>query len=285
MGEKRTDLAVEARELGGEAQGVESLEGVREGFPLTTVEVTTPAGARAIGKPVGTYHTLDLTGVGRREPEAFPRAAQAVAGLLRSLLPDRGEILVVGLGNRAITPDAVGPRTCDKTLVTRHLDPRTFGGFRPVSALAAGVLGTTGVESGELALALIERLRPAAVVAVDALCARRVERLCATVQLCDTGITPGSGVGNHRFSLSRETLGVPVVALGVPTVVEGATLCADLLEELGNQPPQNLPGASLFVTPRDIHQRVEDMARVLGHGITLALQPHLTWEDLTALVE
>ena len=289
MESRRTDLALEAGELRGEGlEGVESREEELEGFPLTTVRLTGEAGARALGKPAGTYHTLNLAGVGRREEGAFPRAARAVAHLLRPLLPHRGEVLVVGLGNRAITPDAVGPRACDRTLVTRHLAgraPSPLGELRAVSALAAGVLGTTGVESGELVRALCDKIKPACVVAVDALCARRVERLCAAVQICDTGIAPGSGVGNHRFALSRETLGVPVVALGVPTVVEGTTLCADLLEEAGAPSPRKLPGASLFVTPRDIDQRVEDMARVLGHGITLALQEGLSWDDLVALVE
>jgi spore protease len=144
------------------------------------------------------------------------------------------------------------------------------------------------MESGELVRAVVEKLEPTAVIAIDALAARRVERLCATVQVCDTGISPGSGVGNHRAPLDRETLGVPVLALGVPTVVDGATLCADLLEERGGADPQalaNAPGASLMVTPRDIDQRVEDMAKVLGYGVSLALQPSLTLEELELLVE
>lgn len=296
MMDRRTDLALEAKELFGEGAaslpGVESEESVAEGYPLTTVRVTTGSGAQALGKPEGTYHTLDLTALGRREEGAFPRAVEAVKELLRPLLPQgKGCVLVVGLGNRAITPDAVGPKTADRTLVTRHLiqmAPEQFGDFRPVAALAAGVLGTTGVESGELARAVCDKIKPDAVIAIDALCARRVERLCVTVQVCDTGISPGSGVGNHRFSLDRESLGVPVIALGVPTVVEGATLCADILEDAGKHMEEDLsksPGASLFVTPRDIDQRVEDMAKVLSYAVSLALQPQLTLEDLEALVE
>ena len=297
MLERRTDLAMEARELleqeGHSQPGIESHEEEAEGFPLTTVRVVSPEGAQALGKPEGVYHTLDLAGLSRREEKAFPRAVNALAGLLRPLLPpEREGVLVVGLGNRAITPDAVGPKAADRTFVTRHLidmAPEHFGDFRPVSALAAGVLGTTGIESGEIVQAVCAKTGPKAVIAIDALAARRVERLCATVQLCDSGIAPGSGVGNHRFALNRESLGVSVIALGVPTVVDGATLCADLLEEAG-QPsdPQALsgaPGATLIVTPRDIDQRVEDMAKVIGYAVSLALQPGLELEDLEALVE
>ncbi len=291
---RRTDLALEAHELLGSApEGVDCRETWQRGFPLTTVRVENAAGAEALGKPVGVYHTLDLTGVNRREEGAFPRAVGALAELLRPLLPAEGEaVMVVGLGNRAITPDAVGPKAADRTLVTRHLigmAPEHFGSFRPVSALAAGVLGTTGVESGEIVKAVADQIHPKAIVAIDALAARRVERLCATVQVCDAGIAPGSGVGNHRFALNRESMGVPVIAVGVPTVVDGATLCADLLEETGRQAvPDDLsqaPGAKLMVTPRDIDQRVEDMAKVIGYGVSLALQPGLDLEDLEALIE
>ena len=292
---RRTDLALEARELHGEAElpQVESREALTRGFLVNTVRITGPEGAKALGKPEGIYHTLDLAALGRREEDAFPRAVDTLKELLLPLLPpEKGEVLVVGLGNRAITPDAVGPKAADRTLVTRHLismAPEHFGDFRPVCALAAGVLGTTGVESGEIVQALCRMLSPRAVVAVDALCARKVERLCATVQLSDTGISPGSGVGNHRFSLDRESLGVPVIALGVPTVVEGVTLCADLLESAGKELDpdtlRDLPGASLFVTPRDIDQRVEDMSKVVGYALSLALQPELTLKDLQALME
>lgn len=287
---RRTDLALEARELREEqAQTlpqVESRETQAEGFPLTTVTVTGPEGARALGKPEGVYHTLDLAGLGRREEGAFPRAVKALAGLLAPLLPEgEGEVLVVGLGNRAITPDAVGPKAADRTLVTRHLiamAPEHFGGFRPVAALAAGVLGTTGVESGELVGALTGRLKPVCIIAVDALASRSLDRLCRTIQLADTGIAPGSGVGNHRHALDRESLGVPVIAIGVPTVVDGATLAADLLGT-ADLPPLGREG-EMLVTPKDIDSQVNDLAKVIGYGITLALQPGLTLEDMELLM-
>lgn len=295
---RRTDLAVEAEALaktGGDApapEGVRVREERREGCPVTRVEILDGRGEEALGKPVGTYVTVDLTGLVRREEEAFPRSCRALAGELSHLLrrcrvPEKAPVLVVGLGNRAITPDAVGPGAADYTLVTRHLidqAPEHFGDFRPVAALAAGVLGTTGVESGELAQAVAGKVKPGCVIAVDALAARSLDHICATVQLSDTGIVPGSGVGNHRFALNAETLGVPVIALGVPTVVDGATLALDILEEAGRDDldPAALRGigGSLMVTPRDIDQRVKDMAKVIGFGIDLALHPRLSVEDV-----
>ena len=295
MLERRTDLALEAHELrsgGSQLPGVTCENTQAEGFPLTTVRVTSAEGAAALGKPEGVYHTLDLTGLERREEGAFPRAVKSLAALLAPLMPPEGDVLVVGLGNRAITPDAIGPQAADKTLVTRHLislSPEHFGDFRPVSALAAGVLGTTGIESGEIVQAVCAKTGPKAVIAIDALAARRVERLCATVQVCDTGIAPGSGVGNHRFALDQASLGVPVIAVGVPTVVDGATLAADILEGTGKEAdPAALagaPGASLMVTPRDIDQRVADLGKVIGYAVSLALQPQLDLEGLEMLVE
>ncbi|MGM9537845.1 MAG: GPR endopeptidase [Candidatus Onthomonas sp.] len=281
----RTDLAIEATQLlnpqqAGEIPGVTVTEDTVQGFPVTQVEIISSEGAEAVGKPQGRYLTLELGGLLRREAGAFPRAAQALARELGRLLPE-GEglpALVVGLGNRLVTPDAVGPRAADHTMVTRHLiqhSPEQFAPFRPVAALAAGVLGTTGVESGELIRAVTDRIQPGLVIAIDALAARSVHRLCSTVQLADTGIIPGSGVGNARAALNRETLGVPVIAIGVPTVVDAATLAADLT---GQEAEGEL--GSLLVTPKDIDVLVSDVAKVIGYGVNLALQPGLTVEDV-----
>ncbi len=296
MLQRRTDLALEARELWTEnareqtlPEGVESRETIREGFPVTTIRITSPQGERALGKPEGSYITLELAALRHRESDAFPRAVRAFAGELRTLLdlPDRGCVLVVGLGNRAITPDNIGPGAVDHTLVTRHLVeqvPEHFGHLRPVSALAAGVLGSTGMESSELVQAVVRRTQPSCVIAVDALASRSLSRVCTTIQLADTGITPGSGVGNHRAALDRQTLGVPVIAVGVPTVVDVATLCADVLAEAGqgDLDPQALRGAGsgLMVTPRDIDQSTADLSKVIGYGISLALQESLTLDDI-----
>ena len=296
MLKRRTDLAVEAKQLWEESaqentrlEGVEACERSREGFHVTTVEILDQRGEQALGKPVGNYVTVELTGLRQREEDAFGRAVRVLAGELGELLElEEGEgVLVVGLGNRAITPDAVGPQTADHTMVTRHLVeqvPEHFGSFRPVSVLAAGVLGTTGMESGELVSAVVKELRPACVIAVDALASRSLSRVCRTVQIADTGIVPGAGVGNARAALNRQTLGVPVLAVGVPTVVDAATLAADVLAEAGqgSLDPAALSGGGegVIVTPREIDSDVADLAKVIGYAINLALQPGLTVEDV-----
>lgn len=293
MVQRRTDLAVEAhglwRESAGEAgklSGVRSEEDAREGFARTVVSVLDEEGAAALGKPVGRYVTLELDGLLRREEDAFFRAVRAVAAEVEAMAPGEGCALVVGLGNRAITPDLVGPLAAEHLLVTRHLVsalPEQFGQFRPVAASTPGVEAATGVESGTAVRALASELKPSCVIAVDALASRSVERLCRTVQLTDTGIVPGSGVGNHRQALDRESLGVPVIAVGVPTVVDGATLALDLLG--GEEVPELLGGRDLFVTPREVDSRVADLAKVIGYGISLGLNPGLTPEDLVLLLE
>lgn len=282
----RTDLAMESLEMSrrraqdaGALSGVRSREREVEGFPVTTVEILNEQGASRIGKPAGTYDTLCLDALMRREEDAFPRACRALAGLARALLPEPadGPALIIGLGNRQITPDAVGPRAADYIIATRHLTtqaPAYFASWRPVSALAPGVLGQTGVEVCELAAAVTRAVQPSVVLAVDALAAGSLTRLCRTVQLTDAGIVPGSGVHNARAALNKQTLGVPVIALGVPTVVDGATLCAELA---GTMPP----GAEgLLVTTRDIDREVADVSRLIGYALNLALQPDLSPEEI-----
>lgn len=293
---RRTDLAMEAKTLWEESaeketrlEGVEARDTEREGYKVTTVRILNERGAAALEKPVGNYVTLLLDGLARREEDAFGRAARALGGELRALLklPDGASALVVGLGNRAITPDAVGPKAAEHTMVTRHLVervPEHFGSFRPVAALAAGVLGTTGMESGELVQAVVAKLKPDCVLAVDALASRNLDRVCRTIQIADTGIVPGSGVGNARAALNRETLGVPVIAIGVPTVVDAATLCADVLAEAGRDDldPDALrrAGSGVIVTPKEIDSHVADISKVIGFGVNLALQTGLTVQDV-----
>ncbi len=292
---RRTDLALEARELWQERSGavtalagVEAHDSLREGIPVNTVRVLDQRGEEALGKPRGSYVTLTLEGLAGREEGVFQRSVRAVAGELSELIrgiPPNGLVLLAGLGNRAITPDAVGPKVHQNTLVTRHLVrqmPEHFGALRPVASVAAEVMGSTGVESGELVRALCEKIQPACVVAVDALASRSLKRLCKTVQLADTGITPGSGVGNHRMGLTRDTLGVPVIAVGVPTVVDGATLAADLMGT--DDLPDLNEGRDLLVTPKDIDSQVSDLSKVIGYGISMALQPGLSLEELDLLL-
>ena len=296
MFQKRTDLALEARELWQESaertsrlSGVKAVKTRQEGYPVTRVDILDQRGEEALGKPAGSYLTIDLTSFWQRKADFFERAVRAVGGQLKSLLPPEGSVLVIGLGNAAMTPDAVGPLTLDSVLITRHLIsamPRQFAGFRPVAVFRTGVLGTTGVESAEAVRGLVEQVKPGLVIAVDALASRRMGRVCATVQLSNTGIVPGSGVGNHRWALNAETLGVPVIALGVPTVVDAATLAADLLEESGVERVDEdklRENGTFMVTTRDIDQQVRDLAKVVGYGINWALQD-LEIEEMNALL-
>ena len=283
----RTDLAAEAHELWQQnSEKTTELSGVRardeeiEGLSLHRVEILSEEGARALGKPRGTYLTLDVSPFFRHEAESFSRVTRAIGDLLHPLLPEKGTVLVAGIGNAAMTPDALGPRTLDHLLITRHLGS-VLPDFRSVSAIAAGVLGTTGIEVAEWVKGAAHRVRPEAVILVDALAARSVDRLCTTVQIADSGLVPGSGVGNHRMALSRDSLGVPVISVGVPTVVEAATLARDLTgrdEELRGK-------GTVFVTPDSIDIKLRDRAKLLGYGIDLALHPDLAEEDLAALLE
>ena len=299
MNLSRTDLAVETaealptgRDMFAPGTGVTKSECLLCGCPVTRIHVHTPAGARAIGKPEGRYITIDLRPALSRQEALTGRAALCLCRELRALLPppSDGPALVVGLGNDAMTPDAVGAAALEHLLVTRHMVrsmPRQFGALTPVAALATGVLARTGVETLELIRGAADRLHPSVVIAIDALAARSRHRLCATVQLGDTGLIPGSGVGNHRSALNRETLGVPVLAVGVPTVVDAATLAADLLEESGLPEPdmemlRSRP-ENLMVTPRDIDQQVRDLGKVIGYGINWALQD-LEIEEINALL-
>ncbi len=282
----RTDLAVEVLENSGQTtQNAEQTEQNLEGFLLT--QVTIHREDTHLGKPPGRYDTLSVDALLRREQDAFPRACRAVARSLEQLaqsLDPRAPVLVIGLGNRAVTPDAIGPLCCQSVLATRHLveqSPVQFRAFRPVAVLAPGVLGTTGVETGEIVMGVIDRIRPGLVIAVDALAARRLSRLMCTIQMTDTGIVPGSGVGNARAALTKQELGIPVLAVGVPTVVDGATLAADIAEQSGAscEALDDLH-TPVLVTTRDVDQQVADAARVIGYGINLFLHPTLDITDI-----
>ncbi len=286
----RTDLAVEAIEnhiTAAALPHVRQSDRMLEGFAIHEVRILSEDAAREIGKPQGRYLTLELDALIRREEDAFPRACKALSTLLRELLPhpNDGPVLIAGLGNRMITPDAIGPQTADHVIATRHLvaqSPAIFADWRPVSALAPGVLGQTGVETGEVICGVLDRVRPAAVIAVDALAAGRLSRLLRTVQLADTGITPGAGVGNARAALNKETLGVPVIAVGVPTVVDGATLAHEISSQLGQPDCEALDDLSqpVMITTRDIDREVADISRMIGYAVNMALHPHLGVADI-----
>ena len=295
----RTDLAVEAKQLWQESvqdsiselPGVRAVEERREGFLVSTIEILDSEGEQALGKPVGTYITIELDGLFRREENSFSLAASLLSENFRSLSSslDAQSYLVVGLGNREITPDALGPQTVDHVLITRHLKkflPDEFAKFQSVAAICSGVLGTTGIESSDLVHALMDQIRPSLVFAVAALAARGLDRLCRTVQISNTGIIPGSGVGNARLALNQENLGVPVIAVGVPTVVDAATMTVDLARRAGSDLRTVSFGelGNLIVTPRDIDKRVSDISKLIGYALNLAFHPGLTLEELDLLL-
>ena len=294
MNNIRTDLALEAREIWKESaeetselSGVSARELVSNGFPVTRVRILNEEGERALGKKRGSYVTVELSGISRRETETFPKAIETVAEELSRILPEsRGCVLIVGLGNDGITPDAVGKSTIENIVVTRHLVdtlPELFGGLRPVSAVTPGVLGMTGVESGEIIRGVCDKVKPDFIIVIDALASLRLSRLCKTVQITDTGIVPGSGVGNARAAITRETMGVPVVAIGVPTVVDIATIIRSFADDSGiDISPEKLSEYSekLLVTPKDIDIHVSDIGRILGYAINSVLQSGMSIEEM-----
>ena len=280
----RTDLAMEAYTLwkqdAGETTkltGVLAREEDMDGVHITRVEIRDEEGARALAKPVGRYVTLELRALSRKEAGSFEKAAEAIAREAAAFLCSPKSVLCAGLGNDALSPDAFGPWTLDHLLVTRHLKarmPEAFSPFCSVSCVKPGVLGTSGMEALELVRAAADFVKPEAVVAFDALAAAEPERLCTTVQLTDAGLTPGSGIGNHRAAFCKESLGRPVLAVGAPTLMRAKRLAG-----------RELPGLSgLIVTPRDIDLRVREIARAVGYGVSLALHPGLTVSDVAGFL-
>lgn len=291
MESRRTDLALEARELyqeqtRQEPPGVDWKEEEQDGIHITEVHIRTPEGAREMDKPQGRYITFQLGENWEREDHTIAAASSLLARQVRRLLPSQPEsVLVVGLGNRHLTADALGPLCTEKIIVTRHLKdtmPDVFRSFARVSAIAPGVLGLTGVETGEVVLGLCEKIRPDAIIAIDSLVSRKLSRLCRTIQLSDTGITPGGGIAPGRFPLDEQTLHTPVLSLGIPTVVEARTLAADLCP--GAPPEEQLPSVSLIVTPKDIDALMVKSAKILGYAIDMALHTHLSVEDIESLL-
>ncbi len=290
----RTDLASEAREIWQESadgtselRGVWARDSVTEGFSVSRVKILDEDGAKKLSKPIGSYTTVELHGISRRDTDSFPRAIRAVAHELSALLPKgNGTVLVAGLGNRGITPDAIGSSAISHVMVTRHLVdtlPEIFGKMRPVSAVAPGVLGMTGVETSEIIRGVAESVNPDCIIVIDALASMRLERLCKTVQITDTGIVPGSGVGNSRAAICQRTMGVPVIAIGVPTVINIATI----IESFADASRITLPDSALedfserlLVTPKDIDVHIADMGRILGYAVNSAMQKGITIEEM-----
>lgn len=281
--EIRTDLAVE---------GIASAPPINRGihqtkrgkaFRITEIVIDDDSHIGTVGKGKGRYITLEGSSLSKFSDE-YEDMAQELADELRLLIPE-GEILVVGLGNNDITPDALGPQVAAKVLATRHLrdeldseEEAFLTSLRRVSVFAGGVLGQTGIETAEIVRAICRELKPAGIIAVDALACSDVSRLGTTIQLSDSGISPGSGVSNARKELSEKIFGVPVIAVGVPTVVDMHTIVRSLT---GGSPRGNLP--NMMVTPRDVDRLTERASQLISFGINLALQPSLTFEDVRGL--
>lgn len=283
----RTDLALERCENLSEKDlegiTVESFES--EGAKVTRIDVLTDKGAETVGKPIGRYVTVEVAPFANHA-QFIDRSLYAVSDEIKRMLPEKGSVLVAGLGNSKITPDALGPKCASMIFATRHitgeiLKETGFVNLRCVSAFSAGVLGETGAEAGEMIKGVVEMLRPDAVITVDALAARNVSRLGKTVQMCNTGIVPGSGVGNSRLEISEKTIGVPVISVGVPTVVDAATLIYDLSGNAEKTIPEC--AGSMMVTPREVDLMIERAAKLTSLAINCALQTDISPEDMLIL--
>ncbi len=291
----RTDLALEYKEsLEKEPDGVACSTVSREDIRIIHMRIEDERGAKELQRPVGNYVTIEVPPFSDYIMDNESQIA-AIAEEFQRLLPKAGLTLVVGLGNREITPDALGPLAVQRILVTRHIGKevsRTAGldALRPVAAIAPGVLGQTGMETLELIHSLAGELRPSSVIVIDALAARKVERLGCTIQLSDTGISPGAGIGNHRPCINEEVIGAPVISVGVPTVVDAATLAADLVSPENQEDARILRemvaprGEAMMVTPKEIDLLVHRAAHVISMAINCSLQPDLSVEEIGLLM-
>lgn len=315
----RTDLANEARQFvqstrgGSGIPGVDVQEFCSNECRVTRVKVATDDAARRLGKPPGMYITIEAPGLLKRSRPVQEEVAQAFVREFENLahLKNGDEVFVAGLGNWQATPDSLGPRVVGQLLITRHLQdfvpPELRGGLRSVAGVAPGVMGLTGIETGEIILAITERIKPDVVVCIDALAARSVERILTTIQLANTGIHPGSGVGNKRVGVTEESLGVPVIAIGVPTVVHASTIAYetiellvdrfrgraefyDIVEEMDRDEKRELINevlapatGDLMVTPKEIDLLILEMSKVLAGALNAALHPKvdLDHHDIT----
>lgn len=283
----RTDLALEKRELLGreEPEGVESEESDQGGVKFTKIRVINEKGSEALGKPIGTYITAEIPEL-MKNPVTDEDMIEAVAAQLRSLLPKNGSILAVGLGNTRITPDAVGPKSVSMVLATRHIgkelsDEIGLGELRSVAGFVPGVLGRTGLEAAESVKGLVGAVSPSAIIVVDALAARKLSRLGTTIQISDIGIIPGSGVGNARKEITERSVGVPVISVGIPTVVDVGTLVADLTGSNSEIPSES---RDMIITPREIDIVIERASELIGMSINKALQPDISVDEMMMLV-
>ena len=315
----RTDLAIEAKqayteENKRELDGVKVDEEMEGEIKITTVTIESDEAGRELGKPKGHYITIDFPEFTPYDGESMDDLSLIVGKVMKRLVDISEEklVLVVGLGNWNVTPDSLGPKVVERTMITRHLKqvmPDAIDdSVRPVCAIAPGVLGITGIETGEVIKALVEKIKPDLVICVDALGSRRLERVNRTIQIGDTGISPGAGVGNHRMQINEKSLGIKVLAVGVPTVVDAATIANDtmdlLLDDLISKAQNgkefynmlksvdrneknmlireilNPTFGDLMVTPKDVDTIIESLSKIIANGINIAVQPNMDMEEI-----
>ena len=258
---------------------------------ISRLTVRTERARQALGKDIGTYITIELPPLTDNFSDTDERL-QIIGEEIRRLLPVNGLLLVAGLGNPEITPDSLGPKTASRVLATRHITgeiARSTGldRLRQVAVMTTGVTGQTGIETGEYILSVVRRIRPTAVIAVDALASRRLERLGCTLQISNTGISPGAGVGNHRTKINADTIGVPVISVGVPTVVDVQTLARDLLDsefETAGMKALSPGGRQMVVIPREIDLLTERASRLIALSLNAAMQNDFSLADLVSLM-
>lgn len=299
----RTDLALEAHETavssGQEANGVKFSESDIDGYKLTTVKILDEQGEKLTEKKRGTYSTLEIGKPWTDTPDEFKSKVYSLSKLIKHMGGEAsvGSVLVIGLGNRTITADAIGPYAVEKLLVTRHLKQEKATvfdglGLTDLAALAPGVLGQTGIESADIIKSVIDSIKPSVLIVIDSLAGRRLSRLATTVQLTDAGIAPGSGVGNHRHEISKENMGIPVVSIGVPTVVDAATLAYDAVRDSSGAEDisyedikRSLIGENLnfFVTPKETDMIMSSLATLIAYAINTAFNPSLSYEEIMSL--
>ena len=304
LANERRDIYKKANKVKKEIDGVESeKEEINENIIVERVKIANQNGERAIGKPQGSYITIDIKKLNIAQEEEISKSAEVLTNELKKILDkhvdEQGEILVVGLGNIYVTPDALGPKVVNEIDITRHIIkyfPQYLEeGTRSISAIAPGVLGTTGIETLEILKGIVDNVHPKLLIVIDALASRSIERISSTIQLSDTGIVPGAGVENKRAELSEQTLGLPVIALGIPTVVELATLVSDGIDifinrlqeraesnEILNKFQQNdkyeevkealnVGEYNMIVTPKEIDDLIENMKDIVARGINFAV--------------
>ena len=306
----RTDLALERRDIYQKANKLNQIDGVEsteeeinDNIKVSRVKITNSKGEEALGKPIGTYVTIDVKKLKMAGEEEIQKTSEVLTDELKKIVEmhvnNQEDILIVGLGNIYVTPDALGPKVINEIDVTRHiikyLPQYVDEGTRPVSAISPGVLGTTGIETVEILKGIVENIHPKLLIVIDALASRSIERISSTIQISDTGIVPGAGVGNTREEISENSLGIPVVSIGIPTVVELATLVSDgidifidRLQEIAvsncsvnrlqqddkyeeDKEALNVGDYNMIVTPKEIDDLIENMKDIVARGINFAV--------------